>query len=351
MKLVKNEVEIRSKKGSVEIIVEKTVDIYMLYNLLEARDQIKTHTCRKIALKSTGTQKKVTLFMEVKIEDSILNIEYSRLYVKGKILSEHENVKRGAYHTIEVVLGSRLKITKSEWTAVSLEILHKMQSTNFDMLFVILYDKVTEVLFFSCGLINRTQKITAKGMSYRAVFEYIERNIEGIKKAVVVAFADDDQKQFSMQLSGFKGIASHTKFFCYAQLDRDMKGLSGRRLAGQILSEPRYLDMLRSPMLEDEVRKVYLFNKNFYKAPGLVCVGIDEVFDAVEYGAVKDVLVTYESHRELSFEDRDRLDSAISQTKNMGGSAVMIPEMHVVGQQLKDMGGIAANLKFEYRSQ
>lgn len=351
MKLVKNEIEHRSKKGSVEIIVEKTVDIYMLYNLVEAGDQIKTHTCRKIALEGTGVQKKVTLLMEVKIEESVLNIEYSRLYFKGKILSEHENVKKGAYHTIEVELGSRLRITKSEWTAVSLEMLHKMQHTSFDMLFVILYEKVAEVLFFSCGMINRTQKIAGKGKGYRAVFECLERSIEGIKKVVVVAFEDDDKKQFSAQLAGFKGLAGHAKFFCYVQLDRDMKGLNGRKLAAQVLTEPRYLDMLRSPMLEDEVRKVSLFNKNFYKAPGLVCVGIDEVLDAVEYGAVKDVLITYETHRGLSLEDKDRLDSVISLAKSMGGSAVMIPEMHVVGQQLKDMGGIAANLKFEYRAQ
>eukprot|EP00866_Antonospora_locustae_P001380 jgi/Antlo1/1380/1223 len=351
MKLIKNEIENRSKKGSVEITVEKTVDIYMLYNLVEAGDQIKTHTCRKIALEGTGIQKKVTLLMEIKVEDSVLNIEYSRLYFKGKILSEHENVKKGAYHTIEVEPGNRLRVTKSEWTAVSLVILHKMQNTNFDMLFVILYDKLVEMLFFSCGLINRTQKIAAKGRSYRAVFECLERNIEGAKKIVIVTFTDDDKKQFSMQLAEFKGLASHTKFFCYAQLDKEMKGLNGRKLAAQILTEQRYLDMLRIPVLENEVRKVCIFNKNFYKTPGLVCVGIDEIFDAVEYGAVKDVLVTYETHRKLSLEDRDRLDSMISLTKSMGGSIVVIPEMHVAGQQLKDIGGIAANLKFEYRSQ
>lgn len=349
MRLLRNEIELKSKKGSVEIIVEKTVDIYMLYNLVEAGDQIKTHTCRKIALEGTGIQKKVTLLMEVKIEDSVLNLEYSRLYFKGTILSEHENVKKGTYHTIEVELGNRLRITKSEWTAVSLDILHKMQNTSFDMLFAIFYDKIVEILFLSCGFINRAQKITVKGRSYKAVLECLERNIEGIKKVVVITFIDDDKKQFSAQLAGFKSLANHIRLFCYIQLDRDMKGLAGRKLASKILAEPKYLGMLRSPMLEDEVHRVSLFNKNFYKIPGLVCVGLEEVYDAIGYGAVKDVLITYETYRRLSFEDRDKLEAVISQTKSMGGTAAIIPEMHVVGQQLKDMGGIAANLKFEYR--
>lgn len=347
MKLLRNEAF--TKSGSVEVVMESTADVYMLYNLVDAEDRIKTLTCRKIALDSAGTQKKMTLLMVVRVEEKTLDVGSEKMYCKGKTVSEHEHVKKGSYHTLDLEVGTRLTIYKDSWTEMSMDLLKKMQRNSFDLFFVILHEKTITILSLSHGFINKTHRITIKNKSYKPVFEYLENTILGAKKVVVVTFKDD-RKVFSTQLADTKGMSQHIKLFCDVQLDDDMKNLTGLKVVEAVFTTQRHLEKLSKTGLEDEVYQMELFVRNFHKSPGLVCIGIEELEEAINYGAVKNVLMTYEKYRKLNSECMQRVEMVFNQIKGIGGATFMVPEMHLIGQKLKELGGLVANLKFEYRN-
>ncbi|KCZ73823.1 hypothetical protein H311_05217, partial [Anncaliia algerae PRA109] len=111
----------RNQLESIEVIPESSDDIYMLYNLIDKNDTIRSLTTRKIIIEGKDS-KKMTLLMDIFVQEINIDLAGGFLFLKGTILSEHENVRIGSYHNIEIEVGKRLKITKKFWNEYSLKL-------------------------------------------------------------------------------------------------------------------------------------------------------------------------------------------------------------------------------------
>lgn len=346
MKIIKNSLVYKSMSGFVDMLIEKKADIYMFHNLVSVEDRIKALTCRKVCLESSNVKKKVTLLMEIQVETNEINLDCGRLYLKGRILSQHEHVKKGSYHTIEVELNSRVRIEKSEWTKFELEMLKKMQHSSLEMLFVILRDKKTDIMSLSHGFINKTRSFLVKNKNYKSVCDYLQDNVRNTRRIILVMFKDEN-KTFIKQLGSLK--EKYSGRFCNVLVDLDMKSLSEKQIVKAILTNQRYLDAFREASLKEEIRQIETFKENFSKRPGMICVGVEEIQEAIDYGSIECMMITYEKYRIMSKDDKQKIEGMLKQIKTLGGNTQIIPEIHVIGNYLKDLGGIVANLKFSHK--
>ena len=98
--------------------------------------------------------------------------------------------------------------------------------------------------------------------------------------------------------------------------------------------------------VETETRLVETLIEHISKDDGLGAYGNDEVFNAVQFGAVEDLLITDKKLREGAEEERKWMDSLIRNTEKTRGSFHIVSTEHPAGDQLQRLGGIGAILRF-----
>ena len=91
------------------LLIDKSSDVYNLYDMIEAGDTVRATSSRKVELES-GKQVRVTLQLEVCVEKVDVDLQGSALYVKGKVTNENEHVKVGSYHTIDLGLDTKFRL-------------------------------------------------------------------------------------------------------------------------------------------------------------------------------------------------------------------------------------------------
>ena len=67
---------------------------------------------------------------------------------------------------------------------------------------------------------------------------------------------------------------------------------------------------------------------------------------AAEMGAIEDLLITDTLFRNRNAETRIKYTNLVESVKGAGGKAFIFSSMHVSGEQLDGMGGVAAILRF-----
>jgi protein pelota len=77
---------------------------------------------------------------------------------------------------------------------------------------------------------------------------------------------------------------------------------------------------------------------------GLVAYGIEEVKKAIEFGAVKSLLILDSMMQEIS--NNQELASMLNKTEDFGGKIIVIDSEFEQGKKLKGLGGIAALTRF-----
>jgi protein pelota len=98
--------------------------------------------------------------------------------------------------------------------------------------------------------------------------------------------------------------------------------------------------------VETETRLVETLIEHISKDNGLGAYGNNEVSNAVEYGAVEELLITDKKLREGAEKERRWMDSLIRNTEKTRGSFHIVTTEHPAGDQLQRLGGIGAILRF-----
>jgi len=106
-------------KGVLKVQPEEEEDMYHLYNLLCAGDELTASTVRNITTEkqsgsssSSREKNRVHTRICIRVEAIEFDEEQCSLRVKGVNVKENEYVKLGQYHTIEVELNRTAEISK-----------------------------------------------------------------------------------------------------------------------------------------------------------------------------------------------------------------------------------------------
>ena len=342
--------KIDENTGFLHLVPEVADDLWHLERVIESGDLVSGSADRKIKPREAG-EKSMRIKLFVSIE--VISVEFHRfsgkLRVSGKIVEGKpaELVEVGAQQSIEIELGQALKLKKNELKHFQVERLRKAaaETKKGKVLLVVLDDEQANFALLGEFELQETANVrsgrtgkqfevddSAKGKFFAEVFEKIK---ESKCKSVVVAGPGFTRGDFEKFLEA-KGKPSNMQFFFAATNSVGKTGLQ-ELLKGDVLDK-----MVQEMELVRETKAVENVLAELGKNTGLVEYGLEQVKKAVEFGAVKELLVADAT----LLENRNAVEEVMKKAEQMKTVVHLVNAEHEAGKKLVSLGGIAALLRF-----
>lgn len=346
MKIESNQIDPKTRSGGMKLVPNNNDDIYYLSLIILPGDKISSYTTRKLSLDGGKTQKKITLKLEIKVEAVDSDLETGIMYIKGKTSCEHEHVRIGSYHTLDVAVGTEFTLTKKEWKQSDISKINKCCKEVPEICFVIFFEKGCAVSTVSSNEINIVYKEDARSKTFKdLVCNTIK--IKSKVKSIVIAGASEIRNEFHKQLLSTDSAIS--KITIVLKLTPDYKGLSNSKVISKILSDPNMLPSLQNLKFVDDLKEIQKFFVSIDLNQEEVCIGLKEVSEALDYGAVKTLFVTDKFCKPKTVSEREFADSFIKKADELRAKVCIIPVGLDLGERLETIGSVACSLSFNYK--
>jgi protein pelota len=340
--------KVDKKTCLISLVPEIPDDLWHLERVIEKGDLVSGATDRKIKPKEQGEKSlRVKLFLEIEVEKLDFHRETGNLRVTGIIKSGKpaDLIEMGSSHSIEIDLGKNIKIKKKELKKFQIERLEKASAATKKgkVLLVVLDDERADLALLKefemqkKGTI-RSGKSGKRFESESKIGTYFKEIFDRAKelKAEKIVFAGPGFTKDSLKKwlddKGEKG-----QFYFAATNSIGVTGLNE-------LLKGSALDKITSEMqLVKETKLVENIFAEVGKNSGLVEYGVEQVLDAVNKGAVQQLLVADKT----LLENRESVEELMDKTEKMGGEVHLVSAEHEAGEKLASIGGIAALLRFK----
>eukprot|EP00929_Paragymnodinium_shiwhaense_P007950 TRINITY_DN111872_c0_g1_i1.p1 TRINITY_DN111872_c0_g1~~TRINITY_DN111872_c0_g1_i1.p1 ORF type:complete len:408 (+),score=123.46 TRINITY_DN111872_c0_g1_i1:91-1314(+) len=367
MKLLNKDFD-KDGKGSATLICEESEDLWHLYNLAAKGDTLKASTVRKIQKEgSTGSVQTETKKIQITIE--VKGIEYDAagdcIRFAGKNCEENQWVKMGAHHTVEIGLNNKCTLGKSVWDFINLEqldaatdvhktaevavVLLEAGAANFHLLTAMLAKDVHRV---SVALPRK--RISTTGYD-KAVVRFYEQVYAGIKehidldvvKCVVLAgpgFGKEDFQSW-MQLRatqlGDTQMMQKKSAFVVAHTS-----CIHRQALKELLADEQVQKSISNTKAAAHLKALEEFYTMVKNEPDRVTYGPLPVKTAYDAGAIGTLMVVDSLFRSANISTRRQYVELAEGCKDMGCTFHVFSSQHVSGEQLANLGGVAAVLRY-----
>ncbi len=336
------------KTKELKVVPEINDDLWHLERIIEPHDLVSGSTNRKIKPKEEGSKQiRVNLFLTIDVEKIDFRRETGNLRVTGNILEGKpaELIETGASHSIEIELGKELSIKKKELKKFQIERLEKAKkaSTQGKVLLVVLDDEQADFALLKEFELERKGMLKSgkTGKMYETepvrgnYFSDIIKRIEEAKPEKVVVAGPGFAKEKLHKLIDEKkpkGI----QFFYGATNSTGITGLQ------ELIKAKGFEKIIQEMQLVKETKIVESIFAELGKGSGLVEYGFEQVKNAVEVGAVKELLVV----DTLMLDKRSEVEPLMEKTEQMKGEVHLIDAENDAGKKLESMGGIVAFLRY-----
>ncbi len=343
-----------SRKGVIELLPETLDDLWHLSHLIEPGDLVSSRTTRRIQdttgerLRSDRGIKK-TFFIGVRVESIKFHKYTGKLRATGVIEKGPEDlVPLGSHHTLDLKLKNSVRIQKERWTRWHQKRIQdaiKASKTPRALVIIIEDDSADMGILRQYGVEyygpiiggisgkRELQKNRQKILNefYEEIIKTIN-SFEGIEGIVIggPGFWKNDFYQYLNDHYSDKSKISRL----------ESTGAGGRAGIREILQKGVLEEMATEGRIAQEMRLITQLLQEIGKASNMVTYGLNEVKEAAEAGAVKQLLVIDDLLR------NEDVESIMDVTENLGGKVMVISSEHEGGKQLSALGGIAALLRY-----
>nr|NP_001187651.1 protein pelota homolog [Ictalurus punctatus]ADO28936.1 pelota-like [Ictalurus punctatus] len=369
MKISKKNID-RYSSGSISLVAENEEDMWLLYNLVQIGDNFCCSTIRKVQTESaTGSvaSKTVRTNLTINIETVDFDTQGSVLHLKGRNVVENQFVKLGAYHTLQIGVQDKFTISEQEWDSISLHLVDQAGdlTQQADVATVLMH----EGLAYVCLITNSTTHVRAKientiprkrpnpptsqhdkGISkfFDQTIQAIERHIRfDVVKCVIVASPGFLKEQFFDYM-----CQQATKEEKRVLLDNKSKftlihSSSGHKHAlKEILTDPIVMSKIANTKAAGEINALNDFYQMLKTDPSRAFYGVKHIMAAVEAFAVETLLISDALFRSRDLAERKKYVGIVDSVKENMGNVRIFSSLHVSGEQLNQLSGIAAVLRF-----
>mmetsp|Transcript_27127 Transcript_27127/g.105579 ORF Transcript_27127/g.105579 Transcript_27127/m.105579 type:complete len:350 (-) Transcript_27127:2096-3145(-) len=323
-------------EGRVKLIATDAEDLWHLYNLIDVGNFVKATTIRKVQRETdTGSSESERLKIVLTIEVAEVDFDSQglQLRIKGRNVVENSYVKVGAFHTIEVELHRSFELTKSKWDVIDLDRLTAASepTAGADVAAVIMQEGLANVCVLSNSL-SRAIKDKLKLDELKVVIlaspGYVKD--EFFKFMNAEAVRTDEKSMIKIKP---KCILAHSS--------------SGHKHAlHEVLANPALQSRLADTKAAAEVKALETFFDILKSQPDRACYGPPHVLYAADLGAIQTLLISDSLFRNADVPTREKYVGVVDVTRSTGGDVHIFSAMHVTGEQLNEMTGIAAILRF-----
>lgn len=367
MKIHKKELE---KNGTGYIIVTPEIpeDLWHLFHIITDGDQVKGVAIRKIAKESsTGSinNERVKITLKISVDKIDFDPQGGTLRLSGRNVEENKFVKHGQYHTLEVEINRKITILKQYWDTIFLKRLEEAAdiSKTADVAAIVLTEGKSHVCLLTNHMTIEKQKIEKSIPKKRYSAESHEKNLHkffeanmqailrhvdfSIVKCVLVAspgFVKDQFFEWMLKEAStreIKEITGNREKFMLVHSNHGHK-----HALKEVLSDEQVVKRLSDTKAAGEVKALNDFYTMLNNEPSRAFYGPKHVIKANEQGAVETLLVTDELFRSSDIQTRRRYVDLVESVTNAGGNVRIFSGLHVSGEQLNQLSGVAAILRF-----
>ncbi|XP_055681138.1 protein pelota [Lutzomyia longipalpis] len=368
MKLVSRIVD-KGGSGSIVLIPEDPEDMWHAYNLISEGDNVKCTTIRKVQNETatgSSSSNRVRTTLTIAVENIDFDTQACVLRLKGRNVEENPYVKMGAYHTLDLALNRKFTLTKQEWDTISLERIDMAcdVTQSADVAAVIMQDGLAHVCLITSSMTLVRSKIEVsiprkrkgnvqqheKGLAkfYDAVMQSILRHVNfDVVKCVLLAspgFVKDQFFEYMIQ----QAVKTDNK----ALLDNRGKFVLVHASSGfkhslkEVLQDPAVAAKMSDTKAAGEVKILEQFYTTLQCEPAKAFYGKKHVTRAIEAECVQTLLISDNLFRCQDFNQRKEYVRLVDAVRESGGEVKIFSSMHISGEQLAQLTGIAAILRF-----
>jgi protein pelota len=340
MKIVSNSIDLKSAIGSLKITPLNSDDFYVLSSVIGPNDHVESTTTRKLSLDGGKSQQKITLKLTIKVETIDIDLNAGLMYVKGKTIREHEHVKQGSYHTLNISIGDTFSVYKENWCSYQVGKLKEATKEVPEICFVVFYEKECVISTVSSNNITIVSKHECKAKNYKLIANAMYNLKEKMKSFVVAGTSDVRLDFFKVLVKEHKDLEKKS---IVLKLGPEYKNIPNAKVVSRLLTDKNFSRTFSDIQYVDDLREIDSFFLDIDKGSNEnSCIGLAEVKEALEYAAIKTLFITdklYRPSTEILQKEANRIKAKIC----------VIPEIHDLGERLKSIGGIAGTLKFIYK--
>lgn len=354
--------------GSVKMTPVDADDLWFVYNLIAQGDSVMAGTVRKV-LRETSTGRdaeRVKLKLEIKVEA----IEYDKvgsvLRIRGKNVLENEYVKIGAFHTLEIELHRPFVLRKELWDSMALHVLNQASdpAASADLAVVLMQEGLAHILLVGRSLTITRAKIetpiprkhgpaiagyqTALNKFFEHLLQAFLKHVDfNVVRCAVIASPGFTKDQFHRHLlleaerRQLRPIIENKSRIVLVHTSSGYK-----HSLKEVLDAPNVMNMIKDTKAAQEVRVLKDFFDMLSNDPDRACYGPKHVEVAHERMAVQTLLITDELFRNADIPMRKKYVNLVNSVKGSGGTVHIFSSMHASGEQLAQLTGVAAILRF-----
>lgn len=354
--------------GSVKMIPVDSEDLWFAYNLIATGDWVMARTVRKVLRETAGGRdaERVALKLEIKVEAIDYDKEGSVLRIRGKNTLENEHVKIGQFHTLELELQRPFVLRKKIWDSLALDVLRQASDpgASADLAVVLMQEGLANILLVGKSMTSTRSRIeTSIPRKHGPAIAGYESALKKFFENVLQAFLK--HVDFNVVRCAVIASPGFTKdqFHRHLMLEAERRQLrpiienksriilvhtsSGyKHSLREVLDAPNVMSMIKDTKAAQEVRALKDFFNMLSNDPARACYGPKHVEVAHERMAVQTLLITDDLFRNSDVITRQKYVGLVNSVKNSGGTAHIFSSMHVSGEQLAQLTGIAAILRF-----
>jgi len=348
---------------------EEPEDLWHTYNLVSKGDIIHATTIRKVAKPSasgSSESERVKMNLSVRLETVDFDPPSGVLRLSGRNQTENEYVKLGAYHTLDVELHRNFTLHKAEWDSVTRERVRDATDPRItaDVAAVVMSEGLAHVCLITGSMTLLRQRIdmpiprkrgAAAAGHDKAVLKFYETILQailkhvnfGVVKCVIVASPAFYKDQFmeyvysEAQKRGLKEILDNRKKFMLAHAS------SGHKHAlKELLADPAMVSLLADTKAAEEVQALNGFLEMLNTDSNRAYYGYNHVSLANERGAIQTLLVSDSLFRSDDIATRRKYVALVESVKATGAPVYIFSSLHVSGEQLAQLSGVAAVLRY-----
>lgn len=346
MKILNKNVDKRLLSGSITMSPVNIDDFYVLNDLVQVGDVAEGTTTRKLSLDGGRTQQKITLRLAIKVEKADYDFEGGLMSIKGKICKENKHVQLGVYHTVHVEMNESFTLSKTVWSRNHMNLLEESAKDVQDLCFVIFYERECVVSMHSTNNIKNVLKSEIKNKNFKPIITKIKDAKNTVKTIVIAGFGTIVDEFYKGLIKEDK---SFVKFGGPIKLSNNYKNLSNVQVINKFITDKSYSSLFAEIKYVEDLIEAKNFFEYFEKEFTKVSVGLVEVLEACEYGAVKKVFITDEVYRPKDLASKKKIKMLLDLAIKIRAKICIVPITHDLGLRLSKMGGITGMLLFNYK--
>lgn len=368
MKLLKRDISAKDGTGFIILRPDTPEDLWHSYNLLQTGDLVRCTTLRKVVnVTSTGStsSSKVRMNLTIEVEKVDFDPDALSVRISGPNRAESDHVRMGAFHTLTLELGRQYSVEKVCWDRIYLDLIDEAcnPERGAEVAAVVLQTGLSHVCLVTGSVTVTKARIEtnipkkragssghAKSIKkfYEAVYQAVLRHVDFTKvKCVLVGspgYVKDDFYKYMMTEAVRRDdralVDNKGKFVL-------CKASSGHKHALEdMFADEDIVSKLTDTKFAREVDVLNKFMRMIDTNPDKAYYGYAHVHKANDELAVQSLLVTDSLFRSSDVVERKKYVRLVESVRENGGEVLVFSSLHVSGQQLEQVSGVAAILRY-----